>query len=199
MPTFTVSAPSGGLLGVVLRLRPEWLGVVEFEDVDLDLVRLVADRVVGGVRHPVDIILGEALGPAVDLLEQVVGVERLQVLRAVLGDLPAAGDVDQREHRRDGSLTFGDGGELGVGGGLDQAGGDGSGRRRRNRNGVARDWHADNVRGHLGSERAAGGAVKSINCWGASRAISLRIAASLWSTAGIACAVAGDWLQAGPA
>ncbi len=122
-----------GLLGVVLRLGPERLGVVELEDVDLDLVRVVADRVVGGIGHPIHVVLGEALGPAVDLLEEVLGVERLQVLRAVLADFPAGRDVDQGEHRRQGTLGLGHGGQFGLGLGLGQTGGGGSGWSSRGR------------------------------------------------------------------
>ena len=46
--------------------------------------------------------------------------------------------------------------------------------------------------------RAAGGAVKSINCWGASTPTDLRTPASRCSTSGIACATGGRLAGGGP-
>ena len=151
------------------------------------------------VGHPADVVLDEALGAAVDLLEQVLGVERLEVPVARLADRPARRQVDQREHRGQRALGLGDGGQLGVD--LRPSTGP-AGRRRcrrgRRRRGAAFEATAAGPAVAEPTARAAGGAVKSINCWGPSTPTDLRTPASRCRTSGIACATAGDWAGGGP-
>ena len=66
-----------GFLRAVLAQRFERVG--HLEDVKLKLVRRVAGGVVEGVGHPLDAVLEEALGAAVDLLVEVIGVEGLEM------------------------------------------------------------------------------------------------------------------------
>ena len=100
------------LLRAVLAQRLERIG--HLEDVELELVRRVAGRVIEGVGHPLDAILDEALGAAVDLLVEVVGVERLEVVLARLADGPFRRQVRERQHGGDLALGLGDGGQLGL-------------------------------------------------------------------------------------
>ena len=117
-----------GLLRAELAQRLE--RVAHLEDVELDLVRVVADGVVKCISHPLHVVLDEALGAAVDLLEEVLGVERLQVLRSRLPHHPARRHVDQWQHRRDPLLRGRHARQLGIDRGFRQGttgGGGGSG------------------------------------------------------------------------
>src|SRR5208337_4434826 len=88
-----------GLVGFLRSVLAQGLERVgHLEDVKLQLVRRVAGGVVEGVRHALDPVLEEALGAAVDLLVEVVGVEGFDVLGSRLAWSPARWQVAQRNH-----------------------------------------------------------------------------------------------------
>ena len=67
-----------------------------------------------GVGHPLDAVLDEALGAAVDLLVEVVGVEGLEVLLARLADGPLGRQSREAAASRRSPLRLGHGGQLGL-------------------------------------------------------------------------------------
>ena len=144
-----------GLIGFLRSVLAQGLERVgHLEDVKLQLVGRVAGGVIEGVGHALDPVLEEALGAAVDLLVEVVGVEGFDVLGSRLAGSPARWQVAQRKHGGDGLLRLGHCGDLGLDlGGRQAIASSGRGNWGGNRGRQRRSHHCDGGRGGRGNAR----------------------------------------------